>query len=193
LAQCRRSLLKEKEKKKKSPRKRGKKNKEQKKRTKKPTCLLANQNVLRLPARQAASWTTSVFLNARLAYGRFTSSLGAPYQASLTSARAAIEAFVRTAAHNYSVPAAVTVATETPTYYAQPAWYTALPSGARAFKEQQVADQFRIVQSVIRGRQATSSSSSNAAGAAAPTPRLHVWAGSKEFGVLAGVAVAAFL
>ncbi|KAH9871477.1 hypothetical protein IAQ61_005656 [Plenodomus lingam] len=136
----------------------------------------------------AASWTTSVFLNARLAYGRFTSSLGEPYQSSLTSARSEIDAWVRTAPSNFTIPPEVTIASETPTYFSKPDWYDALPTGARAFKEQQVADQFSIVRSVIAGRGPTSSSSS---AGAAPTVAPQ-WM-RKEFGVLAGVAVAAFL
>ncbi|KAI8932142.1 hypothetical protein NX059_011025 [Plenodomus lindquistii] len=135
----------------------------------------------------AASWTTSVFLNARLAYGRFTSSLGEPYQSSLTSARSEIDEFVRTAS-NFSIPTEVTVASTTPTYFSKPDWYDSLPTAARAFKEQQVEDQFSIVRSVIGPSEPTSSSSSaGAAQTLAPQ-----WM-NKEFGMLAGAAVAAFL
>ncbi|KAH9877749.1 hypothetical protein J1614_002966 [Plenodomus biglobosus] len=131
----------------------------------------------------AASWTTSVFLNARLAYGRFTSSLGEPYQSSLTSARSEIDEWVRSGP-SFVVPSEVTIASETPTYFSKPDWYDALPTGARAFKEQQVADQFSIVRSVISAREPTSSTSS-AAAAQTLAPQ---WM-RKEFGVLAGAAV----
>jgi hypothetical protein len=136
---------------------------------------------------QASSWTTSVFINAQLAYGRFTKSLGSSYQSSLTSARSEIDAFVATAS-NYSIPAEVTQASETPTYFSKPNWYTALPSGARAFKEQQVSDQFDVVRSVIAARASTATST----GGAVPTARVGEWVGA-EFGVMAAAAVAAFL
>ncbi|RMZ71232.1 lignostilbene dioxygenase family [Pyrenophora seminiperda CCB06] len=135
----------------------------------------------------ASSWTTSVFLNAKIAYGRFTASLGAPYQSSLTSARSEIDNFVKTAT-NYSIPAEVTMADQTPTYFSKPNWYTALPSAARAFKEQQVQDQFSVVRSVIAARQTTATST----GAAVPTAHVQGWLGA-EFGIMAAAAAAAFL
>ncbi|KAI4674742.1 uncharacterized protein J4E84_010483 [Alternaria hordeiaustralica] len=135
----------------------------------------------------AQEWTTSVFLNAQIAYGRFTESLGEPYQSSLTSARSEIDAFVSTAS-NYSIPAEVTMADETPTYFSKPDWYTALPSAARSFKEQQVSDQFSIVRNVIAAR-ATSTTGSE--GAAMPTALAGQWLGA-EFGVMAAAAAAAF-
>ncbi|KAF1933228.1 uncharacterized protein M421DRAFT_192309 [Didymella exigua CBS 183.55] len=131
----------------------------------------------------ASSWTTSVFLNANFAYRSFTSALGAPYKSSSSSAASEIAAFVATA--NYSVPAQVT-GSGTTTFFGAPTWYSALPSGARAFKEQQVADQFSIVRSVI-GRQ-TTSSSTGAAGQPTGSPWVR-----KEFGALAAAAAAAFL
>ncbi|OWY52798.1 DUF1749-like protein [Alternaria alternata] len=136
----------------------------------------------------ASSWTTSVFLNAQIAYGRLTGSLGEPYQSSLTSARSEIDAFVRTAT-NYSIPAEVTMADETPTYFSRPDWYTALPSAARSFKEQQVSDQFSIVRSVIAARAPTSTIGSE--GAAMPTALAGQWLPA-EFGVMAAAAAAAF-
>ena len=139
------------------------------------------------PPPQASSWTTSVFLNAKIAYGRFTASLGDAYQSSLTSARSEIDDFVRTAT-NYSIPAEVTIADETPTYFSKPNWYTALPSAARSFKEQQVRDQFNVVRSVIAGRQTTATST----GGAVPTAHAQGWLGA-EFGVMAAAAAAAFL
>ncbi|KAF2627365.1 hypothetical protein BU25DRAFT_410969 [Macroventuria anomochaeta] len=134
----------------------------------------------------AAAWTTSVFLNANFAYNRFTSSLGAPYKSSQSSAASEIAAFVATAS-NYSIPAAVTESTTTQTFFGVPSWYSALPSGARAFKELQVQDQFSIVRGVISARQTTSSSSG---GASVPTGMPFVRA---EFGVMAAAAAAAFL
>ncbi|USP82121.1 hypothetical protein yc1106_09395 [Curvularia clavata] len=135
----------------------------------------------------AASWTTSVFLNARIAYASFTKSLGEPYQSSLSSARSEIDAFVATAS-NYSIPPEVTMADETPTYFSKPDWYTALPSKARAFKEQQVSDQFSIVRNVIAARVTSASSTA----AAMPTAVPGQWFGA-EFGVMAAAAAAAFL
>ncbi|EOA87218.1 hypothetical protein ACJQWK_10263 [Exserohilum turcicum] len=136
----------------------------------------------------ASSWTTSVFLNAQIAYASFTKSLGEPYQASLTSARSEIDAFVATAT-NYSIPAAVTIADETTTFFSKPNWYTALPSKARAFKEQQVSDQFSIVRNVIAARASTTARST---GAAMPTAIPGQWMAA-EFGVMAAAAAAAFL
>ncbi|KAJ4362336.1 hypothetical protein N0V83_010429 [Neocucurbitaria cava] len=132
----------------------------------------------------AASWTTSVFLNANFAYARFTSSLGSSYEQSSSSAASEVAAFVSTAS-NYSIPAEVTESGTT-TFYSKPDWYTALPSGVRAFKEQQVSDQFSIVRSVIDARATTASSTAGAA----PTAR--AWVDAK-FGVMAAAAAAAFL
>lgn len=137
-------------------------------------------------SQDAASWTTSVFLNARIAYGRFENSLGAPYRSSQSSAASEIAAFAQTAS-NYSIPPEVTDPSQTPTYFSKPDWYTALPSGARAFKEQQVSDQFSIVRSVISARQTTGASST-----AGAIPTAQAWLGS-EFGIMAAAAVAAFL
>ncbi|KAL6703517.1 hypothetical protein ACN47E_009542 [Coniothyrium glycines] len=134
----------------------------------------------------AASWTTSVALNARIAYARFESSLGAPYRSSQSSAASEISVFAQTAS-NYSIPPEVTNPTVTTTYFTMPDWYTALPSGARAFKEQQVSNQFSIVRSVIAARDTTSASST-----AGAVPTARAWL-SSEFGVMAGAAIAAFL
>lgn len=134
----------------------------------------------------AASWTTSVFLNANFAYRSFTNALGEPYKSSSSSAASEIAAFVATAS-NYSIPATVTES-GTSTFYGAPTWYSALPSRARAFKEQQVSDQFSIVRDVIAARQ-TTASSSGAANAPTGTPFARA-----EFGALAAVvAAAAFL
>jgi hypothetical protein len=81
------------------------------------------------------------------------------------------------------------MADETPTYFSKPDWYTALPSAARSFKEQQVSDQFNIVRSVIAAR-ATSTTGSE--GAAMPTALAGEWLGA-EFGIMAAAAAAAFL
>lgn len=143
-----------------------------------------------IPPLQAASWTTSVFLNANFAYRSFTRALGDPYISSSSSAASEIAAFVATAT-NYSIPAAVTESGTT-TFYGAPTWYSALPSRARAFKEQQVADQFSIVRDVIAAGQTTTG-----AGATGSTGAASVPTGSpllrKEFGALAAVAAAAFL
>ncbi|OAL46688.1 hypothetical protein IQ07DRAFT_590226 [Pyrenochaeta sp. DS3sAY3a] len=134
----------------------------------------------------AQSWTTSVFFNARIAYGRFTNSLGEAYKSSESSAASEIQAFAQSAS-NYSIPAAVTDPATTTSFYSAPDWYTALPSGARAFKEQQVSDEFSILRSVIAARATTATSTG---GAAAPTARAWV---AGEFGVMAAAAAAAFL
>jgi hypothetical protein len=133
----------------------------------------------------ASSWTTSVFLNANIAYRSFTNSLGEPYKSSSSSAASEIAAFVSTAS-NYSIPAQVT-GSGTTTFYGAPTWYSALPSGARTFKEQQVDDQFSIVRQVINARMTTSSSKG-----AASVPTGSPWV-RKEFGVAAAAAAAAFL
>ena len=74
----------------------------------------------------------------------------------------------------------------TTTFFSRPDWYTALPSGARAFKEQQVSDQFSIVRSVIAARATTASST----GAAVPTAQAFLDA---KFGAMAAAAAAVFL
>jgi hypothetical protein len=134
---------------------------------------------------QASGWTLSVFVNGNRAYTSFTSSLGPNYQSSRTSAASEIAAFARSAS-NYSIPADVTNDGTTTTFFSKPDWYTALPSGARAFKEQQVSDQFSIVRSVIAARATTASST----GAAVPTAQAFLDA---KFGVMAAAAAAVFL
>jgi hypothetical protein len=87
---------------------------------------------------------------------------------------------------NYSIPADVTNDGTTTTFFSKPDWYTALPSGAKAFKEQQVSDQFSIVRSVIAARATTAGST----GAAVPTAQAFLDA---KFGVMAAAAAAVFL
>jgi hypothetical protein len=111
---------------------------------------------------------------------------GETYQSSRTSAASEIQAFVASAA-NYSIPAAVTDLSQTTTFLSKPAWYDALPTAARSFKESQVADQFSIVRQVIQARQTTSTSK---AGAPAPTARAGLGMG---FGAMAAVAAGVFL
>lgn len=134
---------------------------------------------------QASSWTFSVFVNGNRAYNSFTKELGPNYQSSRSSAASEIRAFVQSAS-NYSIPPDVTNDDKTQTFFSLPDWYTALPSGARAFKEQQVSDQFSIVRSVINARATTASST----GAAVPTAQAFLDA---KFGVMAAAAAAAFL
>ncbi|KAF2681434.1 hypothetical protein K458DRAFT_343584 [Lentithecium fluviatile CBS 122367] len=134
----------------------------------------------------AADWTTSVFLNARVAYGSLTKSAGSTFQSSLSSALSEVSAFAATAS-NYSIPAAVTDNADMTTFFSKPDWYTALPTGARAFKESQVSDQFSIIRNVIGSRQTTSSSKG---AAPAPTPRAGLGIG---FGAMAAVAAGVFL
>jgi len=75
------------------------------------------------------------------------------------------------------------------TFFSKPNWYTALPSGARAFKEGQVSDQFSIIRSIIADDSPTSSSGSKGA-ATMPTPAAGLGAG---FGAMAAVAAGIFL
>jgi hypothetical protein len=127
----------------------------------------------------------SVFINGNRAYNSFTEALGSTYQSSRSSAASEIAAFARSAS-NYSIPADVTNDGTTTTFFSKPDWYTALPSGARAFKEQQVSDQFSIVRSVIAARATTASST----GAAVPTAQAFLDA---KFGAMAAAAAAVFL
>lgn len=76
----------------------------------------------------------------------------------------------------------------TQTFFTKPDWYTALPSGVRVFKEQQVSDQFSIVRAVIQGGKPGTATSTGSA--AAPTAGGLLDA---KFGTLAAVAAAAFL
>lgn len=134
---------------------------------------------------EASGWTFSVFVNGNRAYNSFTSALGSTYQSSRSSAASEIAAFARSAS-NYSIPADVTNDGTTTTFFSKPDWYTALPSGARAFKEQQVSDQFRIVRSVIDSKATRASST----GAAVPTSQAFLDA---KFGAMAAAAAAIFL
>ncbi|KAF1921302.1 hypothetical protein BDU57DRAFT_553490 [Ampelomyces quisqualis] len=134
---------------------------------------------------QASGWTLSVFINGNRAYNSFTKALGSTYQSSRSSAASEIAAFARSAS-NYSIPADVTNDETTTTFFSRPDWYTALPSGARAFKEQQVSDQFSIVRSVIAARATTASST------AAALPTAHAFLDAK-FGAMAAVAAGVFL
>jgi hypothetical protein len=140
---------------------------------------------LRAYTLQASGWTLSVFINGNFAYDSFTKALGSTYRSSQSSAASEIEAFARSAS-NYSIPAAVTNDDTTTTLFSKPDWYTALPSGARAFKEQQVSDQFSIVRSVI----AAGASTAGSTGAAVPTA--HAFLDAK-FGALAVMAAGVFL
>jgi hypothetical protein len=124
-------------------------------------------------------------VNGNRAYDSFTGGLGAPYQSSKSSAASEIAAFAQSAS-NYSIPAEVTQDGSTTTFFSKPDWYTALPSGARSFKEQQVSDQFSIVRSLIAAKTASASST----GAAVPTAQAFLDA---KFGVMAAAAAAVFL
>jgi hypothetical protein len=124
-------------------------------------------------------------VNGNNAYSAFTKSLGPDYQSSRSSVASEVRAFAQSAA-NYTIPFAVTDDATTTTIYSKPDWYTALPSGVKAFKEQQVSDQFRIVRMVIMARATTASST----GAAVPTSQAFLDA---KFGAMAAVAAAVFL
>ncbi|KAF2826051.1 hypothetical protein CC86DRAFT_467607 [Ophiobolus disseminans] len=134
---------------------------------------------------EASGWTLSVLVVGNRAYTSFTNSLGSTYQSSRSSAASEIAAFARSAS-NYTIPSAVTDDRTTTTFFSRPNWYTALPSGARAFKEQQVSDQFSVLRSVIGSGSPTASST----GAAFPTAQAFLDA---KFGAMAAVAAAVFL
>ncbi|KAH7067255.1 hypothetical protein BKA63DRAFT_536782 [Paraphoma chrysanthemicola] len=136
---------------------------------------------------EASGWTFSVLVAGNRAYTSYTSSLGATYQSSLSSASSEIAGFVRTAS-NYSIPAAVTIADTTTTFFSRPDWYTALPSGARSFKERQVQDQFSIVRSVISAGSQRATATST--GGVEPTARAFL---DVKFGAMAAVAAGVFL
>ncbi|KAJ4290562.1 hypothetical protein N0V90_010779 [Kalmusia sp. IMI 367209] len=141
----------------------------------------------------ASAWTTSVYLNARLAWNAYTSARGSTYDASVSSAASEVRAFASTAS-NYSIPADVTDDNAMTTFFSAPNWYSALPTGARQFKEEQVSDQFSIIRSII-GDDATAGASgatgTGSPGAAAmPTPRAGLGVG---FGAMAAVAAGVFL
>jgi hypothetical protein len=138
---------------------------------------------------QAAQWTTSVGVAARFAYANFVGSLGPEYALSKAAVASEVKAFFQTAT-NYTISSTVTVDGPTQTFLTRPDWYTALPSRVRAFKEQQVADQFRIVRSVLGRDQEGATASSTAAAAVVTTAGGLLDA---KFGALAAVAAAAFL
>jgi hypothetical protein len=125
---------------------------------------------------------------ARFAYANFVESLGPDYASSKAAVASEVKAFFQTAT-NYTVSSTVTIDGPTQTFLTRPDWYTALPSRVRAFKEQQVADQFSIVRSVLGRDQEGGTASSTAAAAAATAAGLL----DAKFGALAAVAAAAFL
>jgi hypothetical protein len=130
----------------------------------------------------------SVAIVANSAYESLTKELGAPYSSSQSSAASEIKAFVQSA-HNYSIPAEVTEVRATTTFFSKPDWYDAMPTGAKAFKELQVSDQFSIVSSVIAaGATKASSTGATVKGAAAPSAKAFLDA---KFGAMAAAAAAA--
>ncbi|KAH8708360.1 hypothetical protein GQ44DRAFT_777222 [Phaeosphaeriaceae sp. PMI808] len=134
----------------------------------------------------ASGWTFSVVVNGNQAYTSFTNGLGPDYQSSRSSAASEIAAFARSAS-NFTIPSAVTQDGTTTTFFSKPAWYTALPSRARSFKEQQVSDQFSIVRSMIA---AAATPARSTGGGAVPTA--HAFLDAK-FGAMAAVAAGIFL
>ncbi|KAF1970640.1 hypothetical protein BU23DRAFT_581968 [Bimuria novae-zelandiae CBS 107.79] len=145
-----------------------------------------------IPATADSAWTTSVFLNARLAWGQFTSAQGSTYESSVSSAASEVRAFASSHS-NYSIPAEVTDDAAETTFFSKPDWYDALPTGVRQFKEQQVSDQFSIVRSIIADDTTTGASSATGTGspgAAAPTPKAGLGVG---FGAMGAVAAGLFL
>jgi hypothetical protein len=133
---------------------------------------------------KASGWTLSVAVVANSAYNSFTKELGSTYHSSQSSAASEIKAFVQSA-RNYSIPADVTDLQATTTFFSKPDWYDALPTGARAFKELQVSDQFSIVRSIIDAGKTMASST----GAAVPTAQAFL---DVKFGAMAAAAAAVF-
>jgi hypothetical protein len=127
----------------------------------------------------------SVVIVANSAYASLKKELGAPYSSSQSSVASEIKAFVLSA-RNVFVPAEVTDVQATTTFFSKPEWYDALPTGARAFKELQVSDQFSIVRSVI----AAETSMATSTGAAVPTAQVVLDA---KFGAMVGAIAAVFL
>ncbi|KAF2646380.1 hypothetical protein P280DRAFT_512557 [Massarina eburnea CBS 473.64] len=142
-------------------------------------------------ASASASWTTMIYINALVKFGDWTSSGGSTYQSSLTSANSAISAFAAASSNaNYSIPAAVTEEGTT-TFYSKPAWYTALPSGVREFKEKQVSAQFSAVRDVVSRRASTAATATNNGAGSRETPRVG-FAGVGT-GAMAAIAAGVFL
>lgn len=146
-----------------------------------------------IPATAGSAWTTSVFLNANLAWRAYTNARGTTYESSVSSALSEVRSFASAHA-NYSIPADVTNSDAATTFYSKPDWYDALPTGVRQFKEEQVSDQFSIIRSVI-GDDTTSGTAgatgTGSAGGALPTPRAGL--GAAGMGAMAAVAAGVFL
>ncbi|KAL5436799.1 hypothetical protein PMIN05_006556 [Paraphaeosphaeria minitans] len=146
-----------------------------------------------LTTEQGGEWTTSVFLNANLAWIAYTNARGSTYESSVSSALSEVRSFA-SAHSNYSIPADVTNDDAATTFYSKPDWYDALPTGVKQFKEEQVSDQFSIIRSVI-GDGTTSAAGggtgTGSAGGALPTPRAGL--GAAGMGAMAAVAAGVFL
>lgn len=110
----------------------------------------------------------------------------------MSSCASAVRSFASAHA-NYSIPADVTNDDTETTFYSKPDWYDALPTGVKEFKEQQVADQFSIIRSVIGDDTTTGAGGGTGTGSpglAMPTARAGLGAG---FGAMAAVAAGVFL
>jgi hypothetical protein len=114
---------------------------------------------------KASGWSLSVAIVTNNAYDSLTKELGSSYCSSQSSAASEVESFVQYT-RNYSIPAEVIEIEATTTFLSKSDWYDVLPTGARAFKELQVSDQFSIVRSVIApGGTMASSTGATVAGA----------------------------
>ncbi|KAF1958012.1 hypothetical protein CC80DRAFT_491319 [Byssothecium circinans] len=142
----------------------------------------------------ASSWTTMIFANAIVAYGGWVRSGGSTYQSSLTSARSEISAFAAAPSNaNYSIPAAVTEESGTTTFLSAPPWYSALPSGAREFKEKQVSAQFSAVRDVVSRRASTAGTATATSSNVGVRETPGVGLGGLGVGAMAAVAAGVFL
>jgi hypothetical protein len=132
-----------------------------------------------------SGWSLSVAIVANSAYDSLTKELGSSYSSPQLSAASEIEAFVQSA-HDYSIPAEVTEVQVDTAFFSKRGWYDALLTGARAFKESQVLDQFSIVSAVIAAG-ATTTISTGATVTCGVVPIAHAFLDGK-FGAIAAAA-----
>ncbi|KAF2274737.1 uncharacterized protein EI97DRAFT_460007 [Westerdykella ornata] len=134
----------------------------------------------------AKSWTSSVVFNAEISYSRLTAALGPTHASSASSIASLVSEFVVTATSNYSIPAKVTEPDQTERIIGKPAWYTALPSEVRSWKEREWETMKSVASGVVAARLTTTRSKG-----AAPVQTAVPGLGGVGWAV-AGAAAAAF-